>query len=84
MSSDLAYKLRKVRQTFGLTHAEMAKELRQCDLPKLKLTTEMIRQFEAATHEPSEAVLRAYAKVSHFPVESLTNDEIKPFFEQCD
>lgn len=84
MSAELGYKLRRVRQMFGLTPAEMAKDLREYDLAGLKLSANMIRQFEAGTHEPSEAVLRAYSTVSHFPVESLTNDAIKPFFDQRD
>ena len=82
MSSNLAYKLRKLREYFGVTHAEIAEELREHDLSGLKLTAEMIREFEAGTQQPSDAVLLAYSKVSHFPVESLTNDEVKPFFEQ--
>jgi len=84
MSSNLAYKLRKVRQTYGLTVVEMAKELRGCEPVGLEISAEMVRRFEAGTQEPSEAVLMAYSKVSHFPVDSLTNDEIKPFFEQRD
>ena len=84
MSSNLAYKLRKLREIFGLTHAEIAEELREHDLSGLKLTAEMVRQFETGAQEPSKAVLIAYSKVSHFPVDSLTNDEIKPSFEQLD
>ena len=48
MSSNLAYKLHKLRENFGLTHAEIAEELRE-HVAGVKLTAEMIREFEAAS-----------------------------------
>jgi transcriptional regulator with XRE-family HTH domain len=78
----LAYKLRRIRQDFDLTEAEMVKELKWYGLNRERLTPAMISQFESGDRLPSLLVLMAYSRYSGLPLKSLVDDEIQPFFER--
>ena len=78
MYSDLAHKLRKLRENFGLTDAQIAKELRG-HVAGVKLTAEMIREFDACTQQPSVA---GSLKGVALPGGESYQREIKPFFDQ--
>jgi transcriptional regulator with XRE-family HTH domain len=75
----LAYKLRRIRENFGLTQTQMVKELTAYRLRRERLYAATISQFESDSREPSLLVLLAYSKYSGIPVNSLIDDEIDPF-----
>ena len=77
----LAYKLRRIREEFGLTQTEMVKELKAYRLKRERLYAATISQFESDAREPSLLVLLAYSKYSGIPVNSLIDDEIDPFIK---
>lgn len=74
----LNQKLRRIREEVGLTHAQMAEELSVRGWGDA--TGETIAQFESETGEPTMRAVRAYAELYGMPIDSLTDDEIQPFF----
>lgn len=79
MSSDLPYKLRRIRENFQLTHAEMANELRERGATQIDAKT--VSRIEQRCIEPTAETLAAYATYSGIPVSSLTDDKIQPFVQ---
>lgn len=81
-SQNLAYKLRRIRENFRNTHAEMITELEDYGIGDERLDVDAITQFESGERVPSDPVLLAYSKYSGIPVSVLTDDGIAPFYER--
>jgi transcriptional regulator with XRE-family HTH domain len=67
----LNYKLRRIRENFRLTYAEMAEELKGYGLHYMPLTAEMIAEIESEQRKPSMRLVRAYAKFHGMRVDSF-------------
>lgn len=69
----LGEKLLQVRNTFGLSQAEMFRRLEAEELTPLK----QISKYELGITEPPLAVLLRYARVAGVCVEVLIDDELE-------
>lgn len=68
----LAVKLRQIRQSLGLSQAEMIRAMGLED----RVTKSEISAFERDTHEPSLLLLIAYSEVANVYLEALVRDEL--------
>jgi|ERR1051325_8057462 transcriptional regulator with XRE-family HTH domain len=70
----LAEKLRTIRDSFGLSQAQMVERLKDQKLPApLRLYAGNISRFEQGQREPPPLVLLAYARAAGIPLEKLVD-----------
>jgi len=67
----LAQKLLLIRQSFGVSQAEMIRRLGVEALPNC------ICKYERDRNEPPTDVLLAYARLTRVPLEQLVDDELE-------
>jgi len=70
----LARKLRQIRESLGLTQAEMAYRLRHAPSPP---EAAHISRFEQGVREPSLPVLLAYARLADVSTDILIDDKLE-------
>lgn len=74
----LAEKLRSIRDSLGLTQAQMVERLKGQKLPsRLKIYPGNISRFEQGLREPPPLVLLAYARAVGTSVEVLIDADLK-------
>lgn len=74
----LAEKLRDIRESFGLSQAQMVDRLKDQKLPAaLRLYAGNISRFEQGLREPPPLVLLAYARGAGIPVEVLIDAHLE-------
>ena len=67
----LARKLLQIRQSFGVSQAEMHKRL------GVDIQPNCICKYERDRNEPPTDVLLAYARLTKVPLEQLVDDELE-------
>lgn len=73
----LAEKLRAIRDSFGLSQAQMVDRLKDQKLPApLRVYAGNISRFEQGQREPPLLVLLAYARVAAIPLEKLVDADL--------
>lgn len=74
----LADKLRLIRDSLGLTQAQMVEKLKSQKLPSpLKIYPGNISRFEQGLREPPPLILLAYARAAGVSVEVLIDADLK-------
>lgn len=74
----LADKLRLIRDSLGLTQAQMVEKLTGQKLPSpLKIYPGNISRFEQGLREPTPLILLAYARAAGVSVEVLIDADLK-------
>lgn len=68
----LAEKLKQIRETLGLSQAEMARLV----APRDRLTKSEISAYERGTHEPTLLTLLAYSEAANVFLEVLVRDDV--------
>lgn len=68
----LAEKLKHIRETLGLSQAEMARLV----APRDRLTKSEISAYERGTHEPNLLTLLAYSEAANVFLEVLVRDDL--------
>lgn len=76
----LAYKLRRIRESFRLSCQEMARDLNDYPPRSVNVDADVIREVEAGERDVPLSLLRAYSWYSDIPIESLIDDEIELSF----
>jgi transcriptional regulator with XRE-family HTH domain len=73
----LAEKLRDIRESFGLSQAQMVERLKDQNLPAaLRVYAGNISRFEQGQREPPLLVLLAYARAAAIPLEKLVDADL--------
>lgn len=78
---DVAYKLRRIRENFRLTHQELARDLNDYRPKSANVDADLIREVEDGKREVPLLLLLCYSWYSNIPIESLINDEVHLFDE---
>jgi len=73
----LAEKLRAIRDSYGLSQAQMVERLKEQRLPEpLRVYAGNISRFEQGQREPPLLVLLAYARAASIPLEKLVDADL--------